>query len=158
MEITWNITKKRGNFRPTLTYTVSLAEHERALALPFIRIQSTIPEPSDAWQEFCYPNQHERTHGHTNDKYYNLEIPSHKKHTWQNSLRLPWREDNHYPEIRESLEALRSKFEELLHAANASLPMDENDSLAISESTRDAIAPAVLGARFLQLARSARAV
>lgn len=156
MEIQWNITKKRGNFRPTLTYTVTLAEHERALALPFIRIQSTIPEPSDAWQEFCYPNQHERVEEYVSGKFYNLEIPSHKQHTWQNTLRLPWRENNNYPEVKESLEALRAKFEELLNAANASLPMDENDSLSISEAARDAIAPAVLGARFLQLARSAR--
>lgn len=158
MEIQWNITKKRGNFRPTLTYTVTLAEHERALGLPFIRIQSTIPEPSDAWQEFCYPEQLERSEGYKAEKFYNLEIPSHKKHTWQNSLRLPWREDNEYPEIRASLEVLRATFEKALKDANASLPMDENDSLCISESAREAIAPAVLGARFLQLARASRAM
>ena len=60
MHIEWNITKRRGNIRPVLHYTVTLEEHERELALPFIRVVSTIPEPPDSWQEFCYPGQHER--------------------------------------------------------------------------------------------------
>ncbi len=157
MEIQWNITKKRGNFRPTLTYTVSLAEHERALGLPFIRLASTIPQPSDAWQEVCYPNQHERSEGHSPSAFYDLEIPSHKQHTWTNSLRLPWRVDNKYPEVHDSLHALRVAFEDALSTANASLPMDENDSLKISDAARNSIAPAVLGERFLQLARASRA-
>lgn len=55
MHIEWNITKRRGNIRPVLHYTVTLEEHERELALPFIRVVSTIPEPPDSWQEFCYP-------------------------------------------------------------------------------------------------------
>ena len=63
MHIEWNITKRRGNIRPVLHYTVTLEEHERELALPFIRVVSTIPEPPDSWQEFCYPGQHERA-GH----------------------------------------------------------------------------------------------
>ena len=45
MHIEWNITKRRGNIRPILHYTVTLEEHERELALPFIRVVSTIPEP-----------------------------------------------------------------------------------------------------------------
>lgn len=158
MEIKWNISKKRGNFRPTLTYTVVLADHERALALPFIRLASTIPQPADAWQEVCYPSQHERSEGYSPKSFYNLEIPSHKQQTWTNSLRLPWRVDNNYPEVHDSLHALRVAFEEALQSAYASLPMDENDSLHISDVARNSIAPAVLGERFLKLAKASRAV
>ena len=52
MHIEWNITKRRGNIRPVLHYTVTLEEHERELALPFIRVVSTIPETPDSCQEF----------------------------------------------------------------------------------------------------------
>ena len=78
MHIEWNITKRRGNIRPILHYTVTLEEHERELALPFIRVDSTIPEPPDSWQEFCYPGQHERAGNPASGKTYDLEIPSHK--------------------------------------------------------------------------------
>ena len=78
MHIEWNITKRRGNIRPILHYTVTLEEHERELALPFIRVVSTIPEPPDSWQEFCYPGQHERAENPASGKTYDLEIPSHK--------------------------------------------------------------------------------
>ena len=92
MHIEWNITKRRGNIRPVLHYTVTLEEHERELALPFIRVVSTIPEPPDSWQEFCYPGQHERAENPASGKTYDLEIPSHKGRLWKQSLRLPWRE------------------------------------------------------------------
>jgi hypothetical protein len=42
MNMTWKITKKRGNFRPVLHYTLTLTEYERGLALPAVRIQSPI--------------------------------------------------------------------------------------------------------------------
>ena len=72
MHIEWNITKRRGNIRPILHYTVTLEEHERELALPFIRVVSTIPEPPDSWQEFCYPGQHERAENPASGKTYDL--------------------------------------------------------------------------------------
>ena len=111
MHIEWNITKRRGNIRPILHYTVTLEEHERELALPFIRVVSTIPEPPDSWQEFCYPGQHERTGNPASGKTYDLEIPSHKGRLWKQSLRLPWREGNDYPEVEQSFKKLRDAFE-----------------------------------------------
>lgn len=61
MHIEWNITIS-GAATSVLFFitSVTLEEHERELALPFIRAVSTIPEPPDSWQEFCYPGQHER--------------------------------------------------------------------------------------------------
>ena len=143
MHIEWNITKRRGNIRPVLHYTVTLEEHERELALPFIRVVSTIPEPPDSWQEFCYPGQH--------------EIPSHKGRLWKQSLRLPWREENDYPEVEQSFKKLCDAFEAELKAAYGSLPMDESNSLETSFDARRFIAPGILAERFLILARNAKA-
>lgn len=157
MHIDWNIIKRRGNIRPVLQYMVTLEEHERELALPFIRIASTIPEPPDSWQEFCYPGQHERGGTPGPRKVYDLEIPSHKGRLWKQSLRLQWREGNDYPEVAESFRKLRDAFEAELKAAYDSQPMDESGSLQTSFDTRRFIAPGVLAERFLLLARNAKA-
>ena len=143
MHIEWNITKRRGNIRPVLHYTVTLEEHERELALPFIRVVSTIPEPPDSWQEFCYPGQHERAENPASGKTYDLEIPSHK--------------ENDYPEVEQSFKKLRDAFEAELKAAYGSLPMDESNSLETSFDARRFIAPGILAERFLMLARNAKA-
>ena len=157
MHIEWNITKRQGNIRPLLHYTVTLEEHERELALPFIRVVSTIPEPPDSWQEFCYPGQHERAENPASGKTYDLEIPSHKGRLWKQSLRLPWREENDYPEVEQSFKKLRDAFEAELKAAYGSLPMDESNSLETSFDARRFIAPGILAERFLMLARNAKA-
>ena len=138
MHIEWNITKRRGNIRPVLHYTVTLEEHERELALPFIRVVSTIPEPPDSWQEFCYPGQHERAENPASGKTYDLEIPSH-------------------PEVEQSFKKLCDAFEAELKAAYGSLPMDESNSLETSFDARRFIAPGILAERFLILARNAKA-
>ena len=79
MHITWNITKQRGNLRPLLTYSVTLEEHEKALALPPLRVRSSIPEPEEAWREYCYPGELERAEGAAATSCYELETPSHKR-------------------------------------------------------------------------------
>ena len=172
MRIEWKITKKRGNLRPELTYCVTLEEYEKALALPPLRVLSSIPKPQDSWQEYCYPGQLEREceredrqdrlcggesskpkDGKKAAEYYELEIPSHKGRSWPQSLRLPWRADNSYPEVEASFIELRRAFEEELAKAGASQPMKEENSLQSTEAAKTAIAPAVLAERFLQLAR-----
>lgn len=201
MNIKWNITKKRGNVRPVLTYTIVLDEHEKALALPPLRLTSEIPEPEESWQEHCYPGQYERSQTNTpwstpetlpvapakdtaattidelpnslsaslsgnspvssprptpdiaSGKFHELEIPSHKGHSWTHSLRLPWREDNSYPEVEKAFRVLRDAFEKELAAAYSSLPLREENSLQTSANAKAGIAPGVLAERFLQLAK-----
>ena len=153
MRIDWKITKKRGNLRPLLTYTVTLEEHEKALALPPLRVRSSIPEPEDSWQEHCYPGQMERAERGRHVSCYELESPSHRGKSWPQTLRLPWREDNAYPEVEASFLAFRKAFESLLEQACASAPMQEEGSLGPSEASRALVAPAVLAERFLAAAR-----
>ena len=135
MHIEWNITKRRGNIRPVLHYTVTLEEHERELALPFIRVVSTIPEPPDSWQEFCYPGQHERAENPASGKTYDLEIPSHKGRLWKQSLRLPWREENDYPEVEQSFKKLCDAFEAELKACQWMNPTLSKPALTLAASS-----------------------
>ena len=63
MHIEWAINKDRGNLRPTLSYRVRLEEHEKALALPQVRVTSTIPRPEEHHTRYCYPGTMERAEG-----------------------------------------------------------------------------------------------
>ncbi len=158
MKIHWKIEKKRGNIRPVLTYSFSIESYEKNLALPPIRVQSTIAEPINSWQEHCYPQQFERAGEPQFQGCYNLEIVSHKGGSWSQSLRLPWRENNEYPEVEASFEALREAFEQELRNADASEPMDEAHYLTVSTATIQSIAPAVLAEKFLDFAKKSSGV
>lgn len=156
MKIEWSIQKKRGNLRPTLSYSFIVEKFEKELALPPVRIISTIYEPLEAWQEHCYPEQYERADTPQYKEYYTLEIISHKGHLWPQKIRLPWREDNNYPEVEESFKRLRDAFESELARANASKPMEENASLQITDHANEVIAPAILAQRFLSFAKQSQ--
>ena len=153
MRITWHIEKKRGNLRPQLFYDVLLEGHEKALALPYVRIDSTISEPAASWQAHCYPHEHERA-GHAPAGVYQLATPNHAAGTLRQSVRLPWREDNAYPEVEASFRELRRAFEAALAAAHDSHPMDERGELALSASLKRELSPALMAERLLRLARS----
>ena len=72
-------------------------------------------------------------------------------------MRLPWREENNYPEIEQSFKKLRDAFEAELKAAYDSQPMNESNALETSFESRRFIAPGVLAERFLALAKNAKA-
>ncbi len=158
MKIQWKIEKKRGNLRPTLTYSFIIENYEKSLALPPIRICSTIAEPIDSWQEHCYPNTNERAATPSYKGHYNLEIVSHKGKVWAQSLRLPWREDNTYPEVETSFELLRKAFEEELLRADASQPMEEVYDLAITSQAAQNLAPTVFAEKFLHFAKKSSGI
>ncbi len=157
MVIEWEITKKRGNMRPLLQYRVQLEEHEKALALPGVSIRSSIRRPVEDWQEYCYPGQYERAETPLLGDLYLLEAPSHKGHSGKHTLKLPWREDNHYPEVNASFELLREAIEKELADAEASHPIEQGETLQTTLNTKTTIAPSVLGERLLRLASKARA-
>ena len=160
MHIEWKIEKKRGNLRPDLRYSVRLEEHEKALALPPVSIISTIPKPEEERQDYCYPGQYERAEkqNNSNEEYHILEVPSHKGHSWMRSLRLPWRENNEYPEVEASFHLLRSVFETELHSAYESKPIADSYNLQTSNAAKRNIAPGVLAERFLHLVNKGASV
>ncbi len=153
MKIEWSIKKERGNLRPLLSYSLTIEKFEKALALPPILLQSSIPEPVESWRDFCYPNVDERMEAPKYNGFYRLELVSHKGNAWVHKLRLPWREDNLYPEVEESFKMLRQAFEYELQSANASQPMNESSYLQITDVANQHIAPSVLAEKFLNFAR-----
>ena len=154
MQIHWEIVKKRGNLRPMLTYSFAVEPWEREMAIPPIRISSTIPKPEESFAEFCYPGQHERAAGYSSSgrPTYELEIVSHKGKLWPQSLRLPWREDNSYPEVEESFARLRDAVERESAMASRSEPLRLEGSLDCRAGRRSGMAAAVLADKFLAYA------
>jgi hypothetical protein len=149
MNIEWSITKKRGNLRPVLQYTIALTEFEKSLGMPAVRIESTIPKPPDAGWTHCWPGENERGDWTPSD-FYLLMSPSHRTAKLEEALKLPWRKDNAYPEVEESFETLRQAFEEALVKASGSEPMDITGRMETSNSAKRDIAPAFAAERILQ--------
>jgi len=153
MNINWTIHKKRGNHRPVLEYSISLTAFERELAVPAVRIESPIPKPPDAGWTHCWPGQNERGQW-TPSEFHPLMTPTHRQGEVGEALRLPWREDNAYPEVEAGFMALREAFERALAEASGSAPLDCRGCLETSAGTRRAIAPAVAADRILRAVRS----
>ncbi|CCO24922.1 hypothetical protein [Maridesulfovibrio hydrothermalis] len=150
MIIEWNISKKRGNFRPILTYTIVLEDFERDLAMPNIVQQSTIPQPPDSWSASCLPDKCERAEKECST--YQIYTPDHKTGEVTGKCILPWREEGVYPEIEESFILLREEFESVLKAAYESQPLEINGKLELSTETRKHIAAGLISQRFLEAA------
>jgi hypothetical protein len=151
MRLEWTLTKKRGNLRPRLTYTAALDEFEKGLCLPMVRMESPIPKPPDAYEPHCWPGVNERAGAA--GEFHALQTPSHKTGTLTETLVLPWREDNRYPEVEEAFAALRRAFEAMLESAGASGPMDERGGLETTAAARRGMARAFLAERFLASAK-----
>ncbi|MDO5536173.1 MAG: hypothetical protein Q4F72_01380 [Desulfovibrionaceae bacterium] len=154
MQIEWTINKERGNLRPVLSYRAKLEEHEKALAVPQVRILSSIPQPEERNQKFCYPGAMERSKDYKPSAFYTLETPSHIGHPMLHSLTLPWREDNAYPEVEESFGRLRDALEAEIRRACESEPMEETGSVHASTAGKARLAPSVAAARFLRLVQN----
>ena len=149
MKIQWNITKKRGNMRPVLSFTITLSEFERNLAMPAVRIQSAIPKPPDPGWDHCWPGQNERDTWEP-EEFYLLMTPSHRSGETSERFKLPWRADNAYPEVEQAFMALRDAFELALEQACNSRSMHRDGSLETSEIAKKTIAPAFAAERMLR--------
>lgn len=149
MNIEWKIEKKRGNYRPLLHYTIVLNEFERGLCLSAVRVQSVIPKPPESSWSYCWPGQNERG-AWTPSDWYLLMSPSHKDGSSSQTLKLPWRESNAYPEVEESFALLREAFERELSRAVDSAPLNLVGSMEMSSSMRNSVAPAYAAQRILR--------
>lgn len=149
MLIEWKIEKKRGNFRPLLTYSIELEDYEKALAVPQVTVESTIPKPLEDWKDYCYPGQFERN-GKISDLTHYLHTPSHRSGSESGRLRLPWRADNEYPEVEASFRRLRADFETVMRNSYDSSELDETCGLSLSDETRKHVAAGVVADRLLK--------
>ena len=154
MLIEWSIKKRAGHLRPKLEYRITLEEFEIELAVPMVRITSTIPRPPDPGRHFVWPD------GMDSERekpvaVYDLCAPSHKTGFWRETMMLPIREDNHYPEVEESFIKLRRVFEKALLSAYASSAFETRGTLEMTPETKQRIAPAVAAKRFLAQRKNA---
>jgi hypothetical protein len=149
MNIEWSISKKRGNHRPILVYTIRLTDFEKSLGMPAVRIESPIPKPPDAGWSHCWPGQNERG-SWSPAEFYLLMTPSFKTGESTERLKLPWREDNAYPEVEQAFAELRDAFEKVLAQSANSSPLKENGSLSTSGLAKKAVAPAFTAQRLLR--------
>jgi len=150
VNIEWTISKKRGNFRPVLHYTMRLTDFEKSVGMPAVRVQSTIPRPPDPGLTYCWPGQNERAEW-TPAEHYLLTTPPHTVGEANERIKLPWREHNLYPEVEESFLLLRAACELALRESAGSEPMQAEGRLETSGEAKKCIAPALVAERILQV-------
>jgi hypothetical protein len=148
MLINWKLTKKRGNFRPVLEYSIKLEDFEKELAVDQVVLESLIPEPPGSCFFSCLPGEYERGNGECG--VYRIYTPDHKKAFAEGKLVLPWREDGSFPEIEKSFLLLRENFEIKLKEAYDSLPIEETGSLELSAKTRNYLASGLISKKILE--------
>ncbi|NDV18651.1 hypothetical protein GO013_04355 [Pseudodesulfovibrio sp. JC047] len=148
MKIEWTISKKRGNHRPVLQYSIELESFEVDLAVPQVVVDSAIAKPPSAWRSFCYPGEDERGEGQL--EWYRLMSPSHKLKRISESVTLPWRGQTHeFVDVKAAFERLRHDFELVLKNAYESAPLNLVETLELSRNTRQHIVCGVASARIL---------
>jgi hypothetical protein len=148
MHIEWTIHKRAGHLRPKLHYAVTLEDFEVELAVPMVRITSTIPKPPDAGQHYVWPGTKECGR-ETPEQVYDLCTPSHKTGHRREMLMLPMRRGNDYPEIEASFRELRRVYEQALLDAYANSAFETRGNLGMTSATKQRIAPSVAARRFL---------
>lgn len=151
MKITWKIEKKRGNYRPSLRYTISLEEHERAIAMESVRVESSIPRIPEPGRGWCLPGEDERADGWQPTEFHFLTVPWFKTGTDSGFLRLPFRSSAEYPEVEESFIRLRECYEEAVRAVYQWKPISLSGEMETSQKTKDAIAARLAAMQMLRL-------
>jgi hypothetical protein len=150
MLIEWNIAKKAGYRRPKLRYRVTLEPFEIDLAVPMVRITSTIPKPVDAWRSHRRPTASE-PHTEEAEDVYPLFTPSHESGTCEEVLILPMRKDNHYPEIEASFRQLRQAYEDTLITAYENSAFEKTGRLEMTLDTKQRIVAGITANRFMEV-------
>jgi len=148
MRIEWKIHKRAGHLRPKLYYAMTLEDFEVELAVPMVRITSTIPKPPDAGQHYVWPGTKERGR-EAPTEVYDLCSPSHKTGHCRETLMLPMRQGNDYPEIEDSFLKLRQAYEDALLTAYANSAFESKGCLDMTSATKRCMAPVVAAQRFL---------
>ena len=156
MRIKWTITKKRGNFRPHLNYTITLETFEKDLAVNALTIKSLIPRIPNPSRAFCMPGEDERDPSWTANDYHYMSVPYFKTGEVREFIRLPFWESGHHPEVEGSFSLLRQAYEEVVKQAYNFGPISENGEMDISAATQKAVAARVAGAKLLNLYGNSR--
>ena len=151
MQIKWSITKKRGNFRPSLNYQIILESFEKKMAVNALNIQSLIPEIPNSHLSFCLPGENERSLNWQPPGFHYLSVPFFKTGKISEFIRLPFRASGKYPEVEVSFKILRQAYEELVLNVYGQAPFEQKGELDICRSTKKKISAMVTADRLLSL-------
>lgn len=151
MEITWKLSKKRGNFRPVLNYKIIIGSDEKDLGIPSLSVDTKILKPIDSWESHCFPNNNERG-GLYDKETYKITTPSFKKPEVKGRLMLAWRETLDYRDVEKGMELVRNEIEKEVLNAQKSLPIEKSGSIEYTSDFRKKAAPAIAAERFLKAA------
>ncbi len=151
MKINWKIKKKRGNFRPILTYTMTLESFEKSLAIQAVSVQSQIPEIPRPHENFCMPGENERHPAWTPKRFHCLQVPYFKIGEASGFIRLPFSETGEYPEVEASFRDLRQAYEAQVSIAYGQAPFETVGDLDLTAETRAQVAARVTADRLLKI-------
>ncbi len=151
MKIDWQITKKRGNFRPILKYAMVLESFERKLAVQAVWVKSLIPQIPNAGHSYCLPGENERHPLWMPSEFHRLQVPFFKTGERRDFLRLPFRESGQYPEVEASFVSLRSAYETVVQKVYGQDSIDQEGRLDMSSETKACVAAKVTADRLLNL-------
>lgn len=153
MNIDWRITKKAGNYRPTLSYVITLEEHEMELAIERLVIETTLPVIASPERAWCLPGEDERRAGWQPEGFHRLAVPWFRVGVDSGFLRLPFRESALYPEVEFSFGRLRDEYEKLVRRALRWGSLDISGSLSGTAATKREIAGTIAAKKMLQFGR-----
>lgn len=151
MKIDWKITKKRGNFRPALTYTIVLESFEKKLAMHAVWVESSLPEIPKSHAGYCLPGENERHPEWRPSSFHRFQVPFFKNGECRGFLRLPFRESGEYPEVEASFKALRQAYEAAVCKVYGSTPIADTGTLDMSSEAKEQVAAKVTADRLLSL-------
>ena len=154
MHIKWKIEKKRGNFRPLLSYQITLEELERELAIPAVSTTSLIPVLPDRYDRFCRPHCNERNNHWRPKHFHKLSTPDFRKGSLRDRIILPYPSFTDYDDVETSFGILRKAFEEELQSAYDSSPMFMRREMGMSEEAGRKMASGFVAHRMLKLVNS----
>ncbi|PID41137.1 MAG: hypothetical protein CR981_04615, partial [Proteobacteria bacterium] len=149
MKIKWALNKKRGNFRPTLRYVITLEDFEKSLAMDAVSVRSTIPRINDSSRTWCLPGCDERHPDWKPTGFHRLSVPYFKTGISEDFIRLPFRESGEYPEIEYSFSLLRERYETVVAETYRWGPIREERELGLTEETREKIAATLTARKML---------
>lgn len=153
MKITYDIKKKRGNFRPVLTVHYSFEDWEKELNVQEVGIKTPFPSNSKHGGYFD---------GFMNEKRSECDNPK----TWIRfkgftlatdsdgfETILPWRAGAKpkYKDVGIILKALQRKYEAALKEAYDSAPFEESGTLEMSSDCKKHVAPGIAAKKMLKV-------
>ncbi|PIE58660.1 MAG: hypothetical protein CSA33_01800 [Desulfobulbus propionicus] len=152
MNIQWSIDKRRGNYRPTLTYVITLEEHELAIAMHSVSITSSIPRIPNSGRAWCMPGCDERALNWSPKEFHQLHVPYFKTGMTNDFIRLPFREHDHYPEVEASFSDLRQTYEQVVAQVYAFKPFRQEQTMDMTSATKQKIAATLTAQKMLGFA------